>query len=540
MKAVFNKISLMGILLLSSEVVFGQSGESTGNVFLISMAIVISLLLLFAFLFVSDGLLNVEAKNAGIAADISVWPTAEELKTRKVPKGASEDKYITLKRGYDILLKGKVKEVIVGKRPNTVAIQPLNFVGLAPIPKMMVEVGDRVLAGDPVLFDKRFPEIKYCAPVSGEVIAVNRGEKRAIQEVVILADSEIEYKVHQAPVLESATREQLVDFLMEAGFWSFIRQRPFNIIPDLKEVPRDIFISSFDTAPLAADLSFIAKEQVDFLQAGIDTLRKLTSGKVYLGLDGKNVSPSNPFTRLKNVEKTWFKGAHPAGNVGVHIHHIAPIGTTNTVWTVGVQELILLGKLMRNGVYDTSRLIALVGSEVNEPKYIRTYLGANIGDLVRGELKSDHVRIISGNILTGEKKSSENYLNAFDTTVSVIKEGDYYEMFGWLLPLKARPSMSGTFPTSFIPGMTFEGDTNTHGEKRAFVMTGQYERVLPMNIYVLPLMKSIVAENYEKMEGLGILELVEEDVALCEFTCTSKQPLQKILRGGLTFMQSQA
>lgn len=539
MKAVFNKISLIFMLLLSCEVVFGQSGEGTGNVFLISMAIVLSLLLLFAFLFVSDGLLKVEAKNAGVVADVSVWPTAGELSTKKLPKEIADNKYITLKKGFDIPLDGIAVKVVVEKKPHTVAVQPDNFIGLAPIPKLLVEIGDKVLAGEPVMFDKRFPEIRYCAPYSGEVIAVNRGDKRAIVEVVILADAEIQYKVHQVPDLESASREALVDFLIEAGIWSFIRQRPFNIIPDLKEVPRDIFISSFDTAPLAADLSFTAEDQIDIMQAGIDTLTKLTSGKVYLGLDGQNVNQSNPFIRLKNVEKTWFKGAHPAGNVGVQIHHTAPIGTTNTVWTMGIQELITLGKIMTNGIYDTSRLIALSGSEVNEPKYIRTYLGANIGDLVKDELKSDNVRIISGNILTGEKKSKENYLNAFDTTVTVIKEGDYYEMFGWLLPLKARPSMSGTFPTSFIPGMTFEGDTNTHGEKRAFVMTGQYERVLPMDIFVLPLMKSILAENYEKMEGLGILELVEEDVALCEFTCTSKQPLQKILRGGLTFMQSQ-
>ncbi len=519
---------------------YGQSGESSGNVFLISMAVVLALLLLFAFLFVSDGLMHVEAKNAGIVADVSVWPTADELNIKRLPKEVRDQKYIKLKRGFDIPLAGQAQDIIVEKRPNTVAIQPTNFLGLAPIPKVMVEIGDKVLAGDALMFDKRFPGIKYCAPVSGEVVAINRGDKRAIAEVVILADSEMQYKIHPIPNIEETDRTNLVAFLSESGIWPLLKQRPFNQIPDLNEIPRDIFISTFDSAPLAADLKLIAKGQEEFMQAGIDTLRKLTSGKVHLGLDGKHIDPSNPFIHLNNVVKTWFKGPHPAGNVGVQIHHTAPIGNTNTVWTIGVQELIILGKLMKNGVYDTSRTIALVGSEVTEPKYIKTYLGANIGDLVKGEIKSDNVRIISGNILTGEKKSEKNYLNAFDTTITVIQEGDYYEMFGWLLPIKARPSVSGTFPTSFIPGMTFEGDTNTHGEKRAFVMTGQYEKVLPMDIHVQPLMKSIMSENYEKMEGLGILELVEEDVALCEFTCTSKQPLQNILRSGLNFMQSQA
>jgi Na+-transporting NADH:ubiquinone oxidoreductase subunit A len=542
LKTVFNKVvSLTIFTLLGCQTLFAQSaGSGESNVFLISMAIGLALVLLFAFLFVADGLLQVEAKNAGTSVNLSVWPTSDELAPRRVPKDLANDRFYNLKKGFDLNLDGSVVDKVVQvKYPKTVAVQPTNFLGIAPIPKLEVEVGSKVKAGDSLFFDKSQPEVKYCAPVSGEVVAINRGAKRAIAEVVIALDENMEYKRFEVPSLEEASREEILSFLAEAGMVPLIKRRPYNTVPSLQEIPRDIFISTFDSAPLSPNLGWIAEGQEAYLQMGVDVLGKLTSGKVHLGLNGKDLLSSAPFLALQGVERAWFKGAHPAGNVGVQIHHVSPLGSNDVVWTLGVQELITIGKLFREGVYSSERTIALAGACVSHPKYIKTYLGACIADLTEGESHHSHCRIISGNVLTGEQKEPQQFLNAFDSLVSVIEEGDYYEMFGWLLPLKPRPSISNTFPTKLIPGMTFAGDTNTHGEKRAFVVTGEYEKVLPMDIYVQQLMKAIMVENFEKMEGLGIYELVEEDVALCEFACTSKQPLQKILREGLNFMQAQ-
>jgi Na+-transporting NADH:ubiquinone oxidoreductase subunit A len=245
------------------------------------------------------------------------------------------------------------------------------------------------------------------------------------------------------------------------------------------------------------------------------------------------------FTEAKGVEHRWFSGKHPAGNVGVHIHHTEPILRGDKVWTLGVQDVITLGRLFTEKRFNTERVVAVAGAELKAPKYVKTYLGAKVGDLVKDNLANDHVRYISGDVLSGEKKNEEQFLNVYDDQLTVVEEGDYFEMFGWLLPIKARPSVSRTFPNFLFPNLTFKADTNTHGEKRAFVVTGQYEAYLPMDIYLQHLMKNIIINDLERIEGLGIYELVEEDVALCEFTCTSKQPLQQILREGLDMMREQ-
>jgi Na+-transporting NADH:ubiquinone oxidoreductase subunit A len=542
LKAVFNKIVTLAIfLLLGSPTLFAQTGSSgESNVFLISMAVVLALLLLFAFLFVADGLLQVEGKNAGISANLSVWPTSDELSSSRIPKDIANDPFFKLKKGFDLNLDGAVSDKEITQRfSRTIAIQPPNFLGIAPIPKLEVELGDKVKVGDPLFFDKSQPAVKFCTPVSGEVIAINRGAKRAITEIVVSVDETLEYRKWVVPSLESATREEIVSFLADSGMIPFIKRRPYNSVPSLEEVPRDIFVSTFDTSPLAPNLGWIAAGQESYLQMAVDVLQRLTPGKVHMGLNGNDILSAAPFLQLKGVQRSWFKGAHPSGNVGVQIHHVSPIGSSDIVWTMGVQELIALGKLFKDGVFSSDRVIALAGACVEKPKYIRTYLGANVSEVMAGDVAYENCRIISGSALTGEQKGRDNFINAFDSLITVIEEGNYYEMFGWLLPIKPRPSISNTFPTKLLPGMTFAGDTNTHGERRAFVVTGEYEKVLPMDIYVQQLMKAILVENFEKMEGLGIYELVEEDVALCEFACTSKQPLQKILRDGLNFMQAQ-
>ncbi len=284
----------------------------------------------------------------------------------------------------------------------------------------------------------------------------------------------------------------------------------------------------------------MVKGKGEAFQAGLDVLNKLTHGKVYLGLNANGTAaPSSVFTDAKGVEKRWFHGQHPAGNVGIQIHHICPIHPKDEVWTLGVQEVITLGAIFSERRYNAERIVALTGAELKAPKYVRTYVGANLAQLLDGNVANDHVRIISGDVLSGEKKAADSYLNFYDDQITVVEEGDYYDMFGWLLPGKSAPSASRSYPDFLFPGTTYKADTNTHGEKRAFVVTGQYEDVLPMDIYPQHLMKAILTNDYEKMEGLGICELVEEDVALCEFVCTSKQPLQQILRQGHEMMQEQ-
>lgn len=353
-----------------------------------------------------------------------------------------------------------------------------------------------------------------------------------------MADKDIQYKQFNPPSL-SANREVIVDFLLESGVWPLINQRPFDITADPDVVPANIFISTFNSAPLALDSNAAINGNEEAFQYGLDTLAKLTSGTVHLGLSANGEAPHDAFLNARGVQKTFFQGKHPSGNVGVQIHHAAPIRTGQTVWTLSVQDVITIGTLMYKGIYDASRVIAVVGSKILEPKLIKTRLGANINELVQSNISSDKRRIIAGDVLTGQAIEGDAFMPMNCDQITAIAEGDYYEMFGWLLPIKPRPTISKTFPNFLFPDLKFEGDTNTHGEQRAFVVTGEYEKVLPMNLYPQQLMKAILANDYEQMEGLGINELSEEDIALCEFVCTSKIPLQRILRQGLDMVREQ-
>jgi Na+-transporting NADH:ubiquinone oxidoreductase subunit A len=271
-------------------------------------------------------------------------------------------------------------------------------------------------------------------------------------------------------------------------------------------------------------------------QKGLDVLNQMTDGKVFLGLNAKG-SPAQEFTNATGVEKKWFHGKHPAGNVGVQIHHTAPLAVGDVVWYMDVQNVLTLGHLFNTGEWNQTKVVAVTGEPVSERGYVKTFAGARIADLV-GNTSAEGNRFVAGDVLTGSNQGKAGFLGMNDDQVTVLTEGDKYEMFGWLLP-KLNPTASRTLPSKLFPSLKFSAETNTHGEGRAFVVTGQYESVLPMDVYVQPLMKAILANDYERMEGLGLLELSEEDVALCEFACTSKQPLQKILRDGLEMMRDQ-
>jgi len=504
------------IFILSSEVVMAQSGASGSSILSWALWGIAAILFLVILSTVGNNLVSIEAQKAGV--DMKEGESAGfKLFNPKVPAFAEGKSVKFLKKGHDIKLKGAAEKNFLNASSTRYAVQPKNFVGMSPIPKVVVEVGDEVKAGDVLFYDKKRPDIKYVAPVSGEIVAVNRAEKRSIKEVVILADKEMQYKAFP-PVDLTASREDLVNYLLETGAWTLLRQRPYDIVPEPSEIPVNIFISTFDSAPLAPDLDFVVEGQGMAFQKGLDVLGKLTPGAVHLGLNGKQ-APSSIFANATGVKQTYFHGKHPAGNVGIQIHHTAPLGSGDKVWVLGVQDVITIGKLFTEGKLDTSRIVAVAGGELGETGYVRTHIGANIGDLVKGNV-GEGVRLISGDVLSGKTKTADDFLNIHDDQITTIKEGNEYEMFGWLLPTTARPSVSQTFLSGLVD-VTYEGNTNTHGEKRAFVVTGQYEKVLPMDIYPQHLMKAILANDIERMEGLGITELSEEDIALTVYRSPS-------------------
>ena len=440
-----------------------------------------------------------------------------------------------LKKGYDIRLKGAAEQKYLNvSQPNLFALKPTDFIGIAPIPKLKVKEGEEVKAGEALFFDKPSPEIIYSAPVSGEIVEVRRGAKRAITEIIILADSEV--KFHEFGKMDpgAASREDIVNRLLASGAWVLMRQRPYNVVPKPTDVPRDIFVSCFDTAPLAADQNFLIQGKEQHFQAGLKVLSKLTNGSVHLGVTSTS---AEVFKRAEGAKVHGFKGPHPAGNVGVHIHHAAPISKGEIVWTIKPQDVAIIGKLFSEGIYDAERTIAIAGDELKETGYFKTRVGANIKPLVEGNLQQDNVRYISGNVLSGTRINADGFMGIFDDLLTVIEEGNKHEFLGWLFPSYPRPSLSRTFPSFLFPNREYHVNSNNHGEERAFVMSGQYERVMPMDVYPQHLIKSIMYQDFDQMEGLGIYEVVEEDLALCEFVCTSKQPVQKILREGLDLMR---
>lgn len=450
-------------------------------------------------------------------------------------------KAIKIKRGLDIRLQGEAEKVLITpENADSFAIKPPDFHLL--IPKMLKKVGETVKAGTPIFMDKYNEKIKFVSPVSGEITEVVRGEKRRILEVRIRADKETQYEQYKAADPGNMTREEIMEAMMAAGLWACIRQRPVDIIANPKETPKAIFISAFDSAPLAPDNDYIMHGDGEMFQKGLDAVAKLTSGKVHL-----NVRPgqgsSKVFTNAKGVQVNTVAGAHPAGNVGVQIHHIDPINKGERVWHVSPQDVLMIGRFFGTGIYDASRVVALTGSEVKNPKYYKVIAGTSIKNIVDDNIEGDNVRYISGNVLTGSQIEADGYLGYYDNQITVVPEGNEYKFVattGWMGPGFDKFSLSRTFPTWIMPkSKKWRLDTNTNGEERAFVVTGQYEKVFPFDIYPVHLIKSIIVNDIEAMENLGIYEVAPEDFALCEYVCTSKINVQKIVRDGLDVIKEE-
>ncbi|PWD99934.1 Na(+)-translocating NADH-quinone reductase subunit A [Marinilabilia rubra] len=440
---------------------------------------------------------------------------------------------IKIKKGLDIRLKGKADNVFSqAQLPDLFAIKPTDFHGV--VPKMVIKEGEKVKAGSVLFFDKYQPDVKFVSPVSGELTAVIRGERRKILEVVVKSDGKDEAVDFGVESIADLSREAIVTRLQEAGAWAYLRQRPYDIIARTGDTPKAIFISGFDTAPLAPDFDFVMTGKENEFQAGIDILKKL-SDNIHIGVNDE--AASKVFTNTKGVELHRFKGPHPAGNVGIQIGQVMPINKGDLIWTIQPQEVASIGKLFTTGKPDFDRTLVVAGSEVKKPAYFHSRLGACVEPYIKDNLNpNENVRLISGNVLTGSQISDDGYVGFYHSQITAIPEGDEYEFMGWAAPGFNKFSVSRSFFSWLRPNKRYRLNANMQGGKRAIVVSGEYDKVLPMDILPEQLIKSILVEDIDKMEQLGIYELAEEDLALCEFVCTSKLNLQKILRDGIDLM----
>lgn len=451
-------------------------------------------------------------------------------------------KVIKLRKGLDINLVGTAERVLT-KSPAAAsyALVPDHYRGVTP--KLLVKVGDKVKAGSPLFFSKENPEVLFTSPVSGEVSAVNRGDKRKILSIVVTPDGQNQSENFDVCPISELNRERVKETMLRAGFWPMLIQRPFGIIAKSDATPKAIFVSGLDTAPLAPDLNFLVQDQGEHIIAGLEVLKKLTDGKVHLtvGTD----TTAGVLSRIKQAEVHHIEGPHPAGNVGVQIAQIDPINKGDVVWTVELQHVAMIGRLFQTGTVDMSKVVALTGSEVVKPHYFKIVSGALISSITDGNLRPTDakeergVRIISGNPLTGfkvEPNNVEGYLGFYHNQITVIPEGNKYEFLGWAMPRIGKFSVSHSYFSWLFPKKKYNLDTNMNGGHRAFVQTGIYDKVMPMNIYPLYLIKAVMAGDIDKMENLGIYEILEEDIALCEFIDPSKNEWQAHVSKGIELM----
>jgi Na+-transporting NADH:ubiquinone oxidoreductase subunit A len=444
-------------------------------------------------------------------------------------------KDIRIKKGLDINLVGEASLTKSDAiKSNFFSIKPEDFHGLTP--KLLVKKASKVKAGEPIFYDKSNESIQFVSPVSGEVIEVIRGDKRRILEVKIQADKTQTYFDHKKIELKSAKREAIKAKLLASGCWPFIIQRPYDVIANPETTPKSIFISAYATAPLAADYNFVLTGKQAELQAAVTALSKLTDGKVNISVPKDSHSP---FTNLEDVVTHKISGPHPSGNVGTLINKIDPINKGEVVWTLTPQDLVIIGEVLLTGKFNAERIVALAGSGIQEPRYLVTKIGCEIATMVydRGIQKDANVRIISGTVLNGKEIKPDGFLSYYSNVVTVIPEGDDYEFFGWNKPVFEKVSTSRALTFSWMtPNKKFDLNTNTNGEHRAFVLTGTYEEVFPLDIFPLQILKACMYKDLDEMEALGMYEVAPEDFALTEFICVSKQPHQKIIREGLDLM----
>lgn len=445
--------------------------------------------------------------------------------------------YYRLKKGYDIRIAGEAEKLLErAPFPEAVGVYTADFYGMTPKP--LVEGGEKVKVGTPLWRDRRRESLVVTSPASGTVAEVRRGERRALEAVIIRTDGKQHSANLPAPPkrIGPPAQDAIIAALCATGLFPLIRQRAFATVADPLVRPRDIFVTAMDTSPLAPDQGLIVQGHEREFQRGIDVLASLTTGKVHLCIDGKPKESSFP-ADINNAEIHHFEGPHPAGNVGVHIHHVAPVkGVNDIVWHCTAQGVILIGRYFITGAPSFEVTVAVAGSAAARRRYVRTITGAALASFAEPSGEAGPVRHISGNVLTGRNAGADGFLGFADTLVTLIPEAHKSVFLGWLAPGFSLESVSASFISRLMPHRRFALDSNRNGSVRAFVATGIYERLLPMDILPSFLLKSILAGDIEEMEKLGILEIAPEDFALCEYACPSKTDIQRIIRDGIDLM----
>ncbi len=445
---------------------------------------------------------------------------------------------IKINKGLDLPIAGAPEQTITdGAAVRTVALLGEDYVGMKPT--MLVREGDRVKLGQAIFADKKTEGVKYTAPGAGTVKAVNRGERRVLQSVVIELDDQeeaLEFASYSAAELGQLTREQVEQNLVESGLWTSFRTRPFSRVPQLGTTPSSIFVTAIDTNPLAADPTVIIAEQAEAFKNGLTLLTRLGSKQVFLCKEnGANV-PS-----VDGVSVEEFAGKHPAGNPGTHIHFLDPVSREKTVWVIGYQDVIAFGQLFAEGKLPTERVVALAGPQVNKPRLVRTRVGASTEELTAGELKSGKNRIISGSVWNGRKAMGpQGYVSRYASQLSVLLEGDSRDFMGWIAPGSNKFSVLNMFASVFAPGKKFDFTTTTNGSERAMIPVGQFEALMPLDILPTQLLRALVTGDIVTAMQLGCLELDEEDLSLCTFACPGKYEYGPILRDNLTRIEKEA
>jgi Na+-transporting NADH:ubiquinone oxidoreductase subunit A len=443
---------------------------------------------------------------------------------------------IKLRKGLDINLKGTAcKGTISTLKSEEYALVPDSFCGVTP--KIVVHEGDKIKAGEPLFVSKKYPEVKFASPVSGTVETILRGERRKILYVKVKADEQQQFLDFGSKNVNSLDAEAVKNALLDAGIFGYIRQLPYAVSTTPDTDPKAIFISAFRDMPLASDFEVELEGNEKDFQTGLNALSKIQ--KTYLGISSRQTA--NALVNAENVEINIFKGKCPAGNVGVQVNHVCPVNKGEVVWTVDPAHVIIIGRLFNTGKVDLRRVIAVAGSEIKEPTYVEALIGTPLSVVLDGKLaKEDHMRIINGNPLTGKKATMEDYIGAATSEVTVIPEGDNVdELLGWILPRTKEYSTSRSYFSWLFGKREYNLDARIKGGERHMIMSGEYDKVLPMDIYGEYLIKAIIAGDIDKMELLGIYEVSPEDFALAEFVDSSKLELQRIVRAGLDMLRKE-
>ncbi len=445
-----------------------------------------------------------------------------------------------LKKGLDIPIAGKpAKELRTIENQSIFKIHPVDIKGLKP--KLLVKEGDQVKIGTPVLYNKLSEKVKFVSPASGTIKNIQFGPRRVINEISIESngntDEYVTFESYDEQKIIELSQDEIKRILLESGAWTYIRQRPFSKIANPDNNPKSIFISGFNTSPLTPDLNFIFENKNSGFQTGINALSKLTNGKVHLSVSKKTDST---FTSVENVEIHTFNGPHPAGNIGIQIHHVDPLNLGDIVWYIDIQDVCAIGNTIQNGKFDVTKIITVGGSGVKSPEYIKTRRCASIGSFLQNNIiKDKKTRIISGDVLTGKIASFDHAVGYYHQSVTVIEEGGNRDFLGWISPGKSHYSASNTFLSKLFPNNKYAFNTKINGSLRAIIPFGYWESVLPMDLIPNYLVRSILAQDIEEMEQLGIYECDEEDFALCSFVCQSKFPVHTIIRDGLDMLEAE-